>query len=134
MFKIAVFASLLLLQFSCGKTASFPPIGKVTKIEVRSNMDAPLKKITDKDRIAKISAFVDSNATGWGGTNDWAGVPVPKIVVNFYDGEKFKGHFGVGANFFETQRSGDFMSKNASKVQREEFLALVGIDKSFAEN
>jgi len=133
-FKAVIFASLLFTQFSCSKTTSFPPVGKVTKIEVTNNMSTPLKKITEKNQIAKITAFVDKNSSGWGGFGDWAGVPVPKVVINFYDGEKFKGHFGVGANFFETQRNGDFMSQNASEGEREEFLNLIGIDKSLAED
>ena len=97
-------------------------------------MDRALKKITDKKQISKISAFVDKNASDWGGVSDWAGVPVPKVVFNFYDGEKFKGHFGIGSNFFETQRNGDFVSKNASKSEREELLILAGIDKSLVKD
>ena len=133
-FKALIFASLLFTQLSCNKTSSFPLVGKVTRIEVTNNMSVPLKKITDKNQISKISAFIDKNVSGWGSFGDWAGTPVPKVVANLYDGEKFKGHFGVGSNFFETQRNGDFMSKSASQSEIKEFLNVVGIDKSLAEN
>ena len=111
---------------SCNhKTTSFAQLGKVTKIEVTGTGGAVVKKIVDGKRIAQIVAFVDKNAAGWGGANDWAGVPVPQIVANFYEGANFKGHFGVGANFFETQRDGDFLSKSASDDARAEFLDLI---------
>ena len=132
--KSLIFISLLFTQLSCDKTTSFSPIGKVTRIEVIGSTSSPLKIIKDKNQISRISAFIDKNATDWGGFADWAGVPVPDIVINLYDGENFKGHFGVGSNFFETQRSGDFTSKSASKSERGEFLRLIGISRHLADD
>ena len=59
----------------------------------------------------------------------WYGVPVPTIVADFYDGETFKGHLGVGSSFFETQREGDFWSKSAPRSEIQQFLSLVGVSE-----
>lgn len=80
----------------------FSKVGKVTKIVVRADHNKTLSTITDTDRIMKIVAFIDERRKGW--SKPWVGVPVPTIVADLYDGDKFKGHFGVGKNFFETQR------------------------------
>jgi hypothetical protein len=55
------------------------------------------------------------------------GVPVPRVVLDFYEGENFKGHFGISKGFIETQRVGDFASKSISEGEGQEFLNLVGI-------
>jgi hypothetical protein len=104
---------------------SYAKFGRVTRIEVTDRMSRPIKTIRDEKSIAKIVEFVDANRDGW--ITPFGGVPVPRIVANFYDGDEFKGHFGVGASFFETQRKGEFTSKNASEADRRTFLGLIGL-------
>lgn len=55
------------------------------------------------------------------------GIPVPRIIAEFYYGDTFKGHFGAGKGFFETQRAGGFYSKKADPNHVQEFLQLLGV-------
>ncbi|HZU37333.1 MAG TPA: hypothetical protein VFA18_15525 [Gemmataceae bacterium] len=55
-------------------------------------------------------------------------------MAYFYDGKTLKGHFGVGLNFFEVQREGDFVSKEASEEECQTFLSLIGVDKRCVED
>lgn len=80
-------------------------------------------KITDPARISQIIAFVDSHREGWHAP--WYGIPVPSASVEFYDGTEFKGTFGVGKNFLETQRDGGFYSQDAAPGEVNEFLSLL---------
>ena len=41
----------------------------------------------------------------------------------------FKGHFGVGKDFFETQRDGGFFSKDASPEDLRHFLEFTGVQR-----
>jgi hypothetical protein len=88
-----------------------------------------IRSLEDREQIQKIVDFVDNQRSGWG--SPWAGVPIPKVVANFYDRESFKGHFGVGPNFFETQREGDFACKDATTEQCLDFLRLISVMKGF---
>lgn len=104
---------------------SFPVLGRVTRVEITDNHNKPILTIDDERQIVKIVAFVDGQRSGWGAP--WAGIPIPEVVANFYDGEEFQGHFGVGPTFFEAQREGDFASKSATGRERRGFLALIGV-------
>ncbi len=112
---------------SCGGAKTNPELGRVTRIEVRTNDRENIKTIVEPNQILRIVAFVDSQRSGWGGDGDMFGVPIPRVILDFYEGETFKGHFGVGKGFFETQRVGDFASKSISEEEEQEFLSLVGI-------
>jgi len=117
----------LLFMAGCSGSKTFPELGRVTKIEVRTNESENIKTIVDPNQISRIVAFVDSQRSGWGGSGDMYGVPVPRVILDFYDGEKFEGHFGIGKGFFEAQRVGDFASKSIAEGEEQEFLNLIGI-------
>jgi hypothetical protein len=97
----------------------------VTRIDVRTNLDVPITTITDQSQIASVVAFVNARADKW--ETPWYGVPVPTVVANFYRDKTFLGHFGVGSNFFEIHRSGDFFSRSASDPERLEFMKLLAV-------
>jgi hypothetical protein len=116
----------LVLSCGCGGVL-FPELKGVTRAEVRTNHDELIKEISDPEQIRRLVAFVNSRRSGW--ETPWRGVPVPKHVINFYEGEQFAGHFGWGESFFETQRdSRGFFSRDATPEEVEEFRRLVGID------
>jgi hypothetical protein len=82
------------------------------------------REISDPHAIQQIVEFVDTNADGW--NKPWYGIPAPTVTAEFYDGKHFKGSLGIGRNFFETQRDGDFWFKSATTDQTKRFLSLVG--------
>jgi hypothetical protein len=118
-------ALLIVLALAACETHSFPPLQHVTRIDVRTNLDAPITTITDQSQIASVVAFVNARSDKW--KAPWYGVPVPTVVANFYREETFLGHFGVGSDFFEIHRSGAFFSRSASDVERREFMKLLAV-------
>lgn len=131
--RIGVFTlPVAFLLVSCGtltrpvQPIAFPPLGPVTRISVfGSDASKPLVTITDAQKISQIVAFVDSHRLGW--EAPWYGIPVPTVTAEFFDRTEFKGHFGVGRDFFETQREGVFRSQQASVNDVHQFLDLVGL-------
>jgi hypothetical protein len=107
---------------------TYPPLGPVTRIEVKAGLnDKQVRVIDDPAEVQRVVEFVDGHRRGWGWLSDWAGVPVPQVSADFYNGSEFKGHFGVGPGFFECQREGDFASKHCWGPQERRFLELVGL-------
>jgi hypothetical protein len=121
----AVVAASTLTFCSACQSTSFPPVENVVRIEVRTNSDASIKTITDEQTIMSILAFVNKRSGGW--ETPWYGVPVPTVVANLHSSSTLLGHFGVGANFFETQRKGGFFSRSATVAERRQFMELLGI-------
>jgi hypothetical protein len=105
----------------------FSTLGPVTSVTV-VGLDGSkvLVKITDQQIVSQIVAFVDSRRAGW--ETPWYGIPVPTVRAEFFSGAQFKGSFGFGANFFETQRDGVFCSQSASPSEVRRFLDLLGVD------
>jgi hypothetical protein len=125
---ISFIALMTASAFFCGcGGVSFPELKGVTRAEVRTNQDKLIKEISDPGQIRQLVAFVNARRTGWGSRID--GVPVPERVVNFYEGEKFAGHFGWGRDFFETQRDDrGFFSREADPEEVKEFQRIIGAD------
>ena len=108
--------------------ASYPPLGAVARIEVKTgSIDGPMRVIDDPAEVARVVAFVDERRGGWGGSADWVGVPVPQVSADFYSGSEFLGHFGVGPGFFECHRKGSFASQSCTESEERHFLELLGL-------
>lgn len=101
---------------------AFPAIECTTRIEVRTNLDS-LGTITDPDQIAAIVSFVNERAAGW--QQPWAGVPVGTLGVTLFRNQDVQGSFSVGPGFFDTQREGDFFSRDATDEEIKRFRALL---------
>lgn len=126
--RISLLGLLSLILFvGCGTrnhSREFAAIGHVTSITVSGrDSSSHSSTITGKSAISEIADFVDAHRGGWG--TPWSGIPVPVVTVQFYDGTEFKGSFGVGDKFFETQRDGGFFSQTASPSDVLSFLELV---------
>jgi hypothetical protein len=125
-----IVALTLLLVSLGGCTTEQPPYPEltgITRINVRQRASvhgSAGRSISHPDSLAAIVGFVNARRDGWAAP--WYGVPVPVIIADFYRGEAFAGHVGVGSNFFEAQRSGDFASRKASPTEIMEFVKLLG--------
>ena len=123
---VVSFLFILIGVAGCGghTTHSFSALGSVTTISVKGRDPShPSTKITDGQAITQIVAFVDAHRNGW--DVPWFGVPVPMEVAEFYNGTEFKGSFGVGKDFLETQRDGRFFSQSATSGEASSFLKLL---------
>jgi hypothetical protein len=122
-----LWASMLTGSAGC-RHRDFASLGTVTSVNIVGQNRLPLRtKITNPQNVPVLVDFVDSQRTGW--NTPGAGVPVPVVIAEFYEGNTFKGHFGVGKNFFETQRDGRFFSKDASPEDLRHFLELAGVEQ-----
>lgn len=110
-----------------GGCTNYPPLGTVTRIEVVGPTGQQYQTIDNQSQIKSVVEFVDNHRTGWGGLNGMFGTPVPDVIVNFYDQQDFKGHFGAGSGFFETQRGAGFKSRQAWGDDRQRFLEILGM-------
>jgi hypothetical protein len=118
--------ALTLMQLSCYTKASYHPLGQVTEVVV-NDQNQILKKITDPVKIAEVIKFVNDHRHGW--YTPIQDVPVPKITLRFYNHTQYKGAFGVGSNFFYSQRDGRFDAKSATVEEIQSFLNLIEVDK-----
>jgi hypothetical protein len=119
-------APLILAQLSCYRKVSYQLLGDVTKIVVM-DQNQMLKEITDKEHIAQIVKSIDQKRHGW--YMPIQGTPIPKIKLLLYNDVKFKGSFGIGEDFFWTQREGRFDAMPATDEELQTFLNTVGVDK-----
>jgi hypothetical protein len=121
----------LLTIAGCEPPRDFPAWNRVTRIEVveTKRPQGVVKEIDDPRQVARIIAFVNANRTGY--REPWFGEPLPPIDVNFYERRRYKGHFGVGPEFFEIHRGTiTFLSRPASFEEVRQFMELIGLDQS----
>src|SRR5258708_26761044 len=129
--KITLLSLLLAVSLTgCGRSErEFSKLGSVTSITVSIHArdgSQYLSKISDQRELDQIVAFVNVNRANW--TKPWYGIPVPSVEALLFEGESLKCSFGMGKNFFETQRGGDFFSKTASPTDVRDFLSLLCVD------
>jgi hypothetical protein len=112
-----------------GRKRGFSPLGPVTTANLWISASEGSKygwKISDPKDLSRIVSFVDSQRESWG--TPWFGTPVPVVEVQLFDGQRARGSFGVGKDFFETQREGGFFSKTASPTEIHSFFDAVSLD------
>lgn len=135
-FRVVRFALWLLFGFLMSACASsprdFPAWNDVTRVRIvittREHGDV-VKEIDDPVLVGKIVAFANANLTGY--REPWMGEPLPAVEAAFYDRRLYRGHFGVGPDFFEIHRGEiTFMSRPASYEQVREFMELIGLDEA----
>ena len=87
--------SAILLSAGCHlgpQVRSYSPLDQVTRIEVKAELsDYLTHTIDDPAEISRIVAFVNERRGGWGGSSDWAGVPVPQCVRVLLQGAGVQG-------------------------------------------
>jgi hypothetical protein len=133
--RLAVWLGWAFLAAACATASpfhNFPAWTDITRVRIiittREHGDV-VKEIDDRALVDKIVAFANANLTGY--HEPWMGEPLPPVEVAFYDRRLYRGHFGVGTDFFEIHRGEvTFMSRPASYEQVREFMELIGLDES----
>ena len=118
----ALLVALTLSVTSACSGRSFPAVEGTTRVEVRTNHDS-LGTITHRERIAAILSFVNEHRTDW--EQPWAGVPIGKLGVTLFRDREVQGSFTVVDGFFESQREGDFFSRDAQPEVIARFRSLL---------
>jgi hypothetical protein len=97
------------------------------RVEIRSNLAVRVGLVDNPEQVTRlIKRTVALGNEGW--TVPARGVPVAKIRLEFYEGEKLLGSLGVGNSFLALQHSGEFLSRRSDPSVRAELLALAGVD------
>ncbi len=96
-------------------------------IVLTTNLNRTVKRFDDAASIRALLAFVKSRGRGW--TQPAAGIPVARLRLNFYAGERPLGNFGVDDTFCTAQQLGTFWSQASTVAVREQFFALVGLQE-----
>jgi hypothetical protein len=109
----------------------FDRIGSVTRVRVTdSYADTKVNKIINSpEDISRIVEFVDSERDGWGCSwADVAGTRMPRLKLEFYEGDRVIKHFGVGKSFFWSLMP--YATTKSVPPQRvQSFLVLIGISE-----
>lgn len=127
--RIVVALLLALFLLGCGSRRHFSPLGPVTSANLWISASDGSKygwKISDPKDLSRVVAFIDSQRADW--NTPWFGTPVPIVEVQLFDGQRARGSFGVGKEFFETQREGGFFSKRASRIEIRDFFDALNLD------
>ena len=115
------------------QNAALPAISDADVIMVQNPLRGPIgiDDITNKEQIAKITAFVSALPPQW--TVPWYGSPIGQIYFTFYKDGACVGNFYVGPNFFgrnANYKNGlfNFFSQPATKTQIQAFGQIAGFD------
>ncbi|MCE9636303.1 MAG: hypothetical protein K8T90_11425 [Planctomycetes bacterium] len=116
-------ASCGLMQAVSGERVAFDALAAADRVVVRgTSMDDERRTITDRASIASLAAFAADHADGW--ETPWYGPPVALLRADFYVGETYVRHLGVGSNFLTTD---EFLSRSVNDGDRAAVMKLLGV-------
>lgn len=135
LFPTATVVTLILcLMAGCSskcQSRDFEAWKQADHIVVKKMSKTTGKSISDRETISQIATFAEARKGSWG--MPWAGTPVADVTLDFYSGQQFLGHLGVGKSFLEAQGCDDFVSRSLSKADLEEITRLAGISELLAK-
>ena len=105
---------------------SFNSLEGTDRIVVTTNIDETIKKIDKPEIIGAVLTLIQRYRHGW--TVPRGGVPVARIRLNFYQGDKILGNIGVGKGFLTAHQYGSFYSKNSDEGERRNMLEIIGLE------
>jgi hypothetical protein len=80
-----------------GHRLDFSALAQADYIEVRSNLDAPIKTIDDSNQVRAATQFIEQYRGGW--KDPLHGPRVPKYMLIFYRGQERLGGFGISDRY-----------------------------------
>jgi hypothetical protein len=110
---------------------SFQSWQTADRIVVRVDSGHVLRTIANKAVISQVSAFAITKDQGW--SAPWSGTPVSRITLDFYSGDRFLGHLGIGPSFLETQGCDEFVSRALTVSDRREVTGILGVEEEFTK-
>lgn len=104
---------------------TFDNLNATTRVTVTNNLNKVFKEIEDRETIQRVLNFVKGHQHGWQVPPE--GVPVAKLRLNFYKGDRPLGIVGVSQSFLTAHQQGGFFSKSSIPEEREKVLEIVGM-------
>jgi hypothetical protein len=96
------------------------------RIVVATNLYEEIAVTDDPERVRAVLDLAKEQSSGW--TVPPEGVPVARLYVYFYAGDRPLGSLGLGETFLTVQHFGSFWSKASEEAVRARFLALLGLE------
>jgi len=118
---------IVVMCVGCGGKIDLGEIQRASKLVVKDRRNSVVGEITDQSRISQILTFINKRHNEW--DRPLFDTPVPRLIVDIYDGDNFVGHFGIARAFFEMHRHGEFVSTKASQSEVDDFLRLINVDR-----
>ena len=103
---------------------SFSSLNDTDRIVVTTNLNQTLAIIDSTEPIASVLGALAQHSSGWEVPR--TGVPVAKLRLNFYQGDRFLGNVGVGKSFLTTHQYGSFFSKPSDEAEYARLLDIMG--------
>jgi hypothetical protein len=126
-FLPATILVLLSIQ-GCGTPCNrmdFDPWKQADHIVVRRTSNIFVKNITDTAVIKQTAEFAQARRDGW--SVGVGGTRIPEYNLDFYSGEHFLGHLGVGKTFIESQGCDDFVERKLSSSDQRLIFGLLDL-------
>jgi hypothetical protein len=108
---------------SC-KSVSFALFEKADRVVIKADSN-PVSRITDPVVISKIVAFALAHEQGW--KAPVPDTPIGGLKLEFYSGDQFLGHIGIGRAFLETQGCDYFVSRPLTENDLRLVLGILGV-------
>ncbi|MGB8647427.1 MAG: hypothetical protein WCF84_19485 [Anaerolineae bacterium] len=105
---------------------SFENLDGADRIEVTTNLNTSLKVIDDSQVIGQVVDWVKTYPDRW--TVPFDGVPVARVRMNFYKGDRIVGNVGIDDEFLTTMNKGSFWSRQGDVTARVKVFQIIGLD------
>jgi hypothetical protein len=105
---------------------TFDNLDETDTIVVTTNLNIPLQTVDDPETIGAVLGFVRGHSGGW--TVPDMGVPIARLRLNFYAGDRPLGNVGVGHGFLTALQFGSFWYKATDDAQRARLLDIIGLE------
>ena len=105
---------------------SFNSLDVADRIVVTTNLNQTITTIDNAETIGAVLTFLKRHTHSW--TVPRGGVPVARLRLNFYQGDKILGNIGVEKGFLTAHQHGGFYSKVLDEGERPNLLELIGLE------
>jgi len=100
--------------------------GSADRSEARTSHDFPVATIRDPQLIALAAKFIAERRDGW--STPWAGAPIAPLALEFYQGSRRLGGYGIASDFLTSDpRTLAFLSRRASSDEIAQLLRQLGL-------
>jgi len=75
----------------------FKELATADRIRITLTDDRVVRTVSDHDEIQASAQFIERHSDGW--VDWWSGPRAPLLLLNFYQGERYVGGFGLSTSY-----------------------------------